>query len=119
DRGIALRRDQGAAAAQAHVNSGEGKTLMDDVLRITREMETEERSLLDERSAAADASARMAGLVTLWGTLIALIIASVAGFVIVRGITGPLRELTEAANRITVGDLGAQLPTRERQDEVG
>ena len=53
------------------------------------------------------------------GTVLALLIAGIAGIAITRNIAGPLQELTSAAQRIAVGDLGANVVVDGRDDEVG
>jgi methyl-accepting chemotaxis protein len=58
-------------------------------------------------------------MIIFFGTLIALALALLAGFLITRNIARPLQQLTVVADRITVGDISARLPLDSRNDEVG
>ncbi|MDB5865100.1 MAG: methyl-accepting chemotaxis sensory transducer, partial [Betaproteobacteria bacterium] len=83
------------------------------------QMEGEERQVLKERSDAAQTDARRAKWTILLGTLAAILLSATAAFVIARGISRPLRELTEVAERITGGDLDVKVNADTRSDEVG
>jgi len=48
----------------------------------------------------------------------AALVALVLGILLARGLTGPLRELTEAIRALAKGELGQQVPVRS-QDEIG
>jgi signal transduction histidine kinase len=48
----------------------------------------------------------------------AALVALVLGLLLARGLTGPLRELTEAIRTLTKGELGRQVAVRS-QDEIG
>ncbi|QJW99867.1 CHASE3 domain-containing protein [Frigoriglobus tundricola] len=58
DETIRLRRDEGFEPARAVVREDRGKNLMDEVRRLTREMEEEEQGLLERRADAADGRVR-------------------------------------------------------------
>lgn len=119
DAGVRVRREQGLDASVQFVRSGEGASLSNEILAILQDMETDENRLLEERTRLATASATNAENTILFGTLAALIVAALAAFIITRDIARPLGELTAAADRITVGDLGVRLPSSGRRDEVG
>jgi methyl-accepting chemotaxis protein len=118
---IDTRQDKakGFAAALQIVLTDKGKKVMDDIRKTIDEMTSEENALLKTRSDAADASARNANLTIIFGTLVAVIVLGVAGFVITRNISRPLRDLTTVAERITVGDLTVNVLASARTDEVG
>jgi methyl-accepting chemotaxis protein len=82
-------------------------------------MEGEERRVLKERSEAAQAEAHRAKWTIVLGTLAAILLSATAAFVIARGISRPLRELTDVAERITGGDLDVKVNAGTRGDEVG
>jgi methyl-accepting chemotaxis protein len=113
------RRSRDFAAAQAIVVSGRGKRTMDELRQLLQTMTQEEERLLVDRARAAEEAAHSAEQAIVWGTVLALIIAGLAGFLITRNVAGPLASLTKAAERITVGDLGASIEVGERADEVG
>jgi methyl-accepting chemotaxis protein len=116
---IDLRKTSGFEAAQKHLLTGNGKALMDEVRKVVGEMENQERELLKARSDEAQASARNATFTILFGTLAAFLVLAIAGFVITRNISIPLKEISATAERIAVGDLGATIFIKDREDEVG
>ncbi len=84
DQTMMVRRERGFEAAQEIISTGYGKRVMDDIRKITAEMEGEERGLLKIREAESEASARstMATLLTL--ALIVLALLPVAFYIIKR-----------------------------------
>ncbi len=117
--GIDGRRANGFDAGRQWILSGVGKEQMDEIRQIAAEMESEETTLLAERSTAAETTARNARLVITLGTLGAFIILGFAGMVITRNIAGPLRALSANAERIAIGDLSGTIAISNRTDEVG
>lgn len=117
--GIDARRSADFAAAQAIVQKGVGKRAMDELRDLVQVMTQEEESLLAKRAVVAGAAASAAQLTILLGTLFAIVVAAVLGALITRNVAGPLRKLTEAADRITVGDLNTNIDASDRPDEVG
>lgn len=115
---IEARRTKGAEAAQL-VKTGRGRTLMADIRQQIDQIKAEEESLLKRRAQAAQEEAQRVNAVIVGGTLSALLIAMLVGFLITRDIAQPLQRLTEVAERITVGDLTVSLPDDNRSDEVG
>jgi methyl-accepting chemotaxis protein len=116
---VDVRKARDFAAAQSLVLSDRGKKAMDAIRSLLLEMNMEEDELLRTRAAAAQSDAREAQLTIVLGTLIALVLAGLAGLAITRNIAGPLRNLTGLAERITVGDLSSGVSASERSDEVG
>lgn len=115
---IEARRTKGAEAVQL-VKTGRGRTLMADIRQQIDQIKAEEESLLKRRAQAAQEEAQRVNAVIVGGTLSALLIAMLVGFLITRDIAQPLQRLTEVAERITVGDLTVSLPDDNRSDEVG
>lgn len=116
---LELRRSQGFDAAQQSISAGRGTSVMDDLRELLDEMVQREEELLAQRAASADAAVRSAEITVIAGTLLALLIAGLVGFAITRNVAGPLRKLTVAADRITIGDLGGSIDLGERRDEIG
>jgi methyl-accepting chemotaxis protein len=116
---VDLRRTRDFAAAQSVVVSDRGKKAMDALRTIIREMNLEEETLLKTRADAAQIDARDAKLTIVFGTLLALVLAGLAGLLLTRNIAGPLKNLTGIAERITAGDLSSDVPVNDRSDEVG
>jgi methyl-accepting chemotaxis protein len=118
---IDARRDKakGFAVALQLILTDKGKKVMDDIRKAIDEMRNEENALLKTRSDDAQLSARNTTLTIIFGTLAAVIVLALAGFVITRNIARPLRDLTTVAERITVGDLNVTVSANTRTDEVG
>jgi methyl-accepting chemotaxis protein len=116
---IDLRRTKDFASAQAVVLTGAGKNSMDSIRGIVEEMNAEEENTLKIRAAAREADARDTTWTIVVGTLLAAIIAAVAGAIITRNIAVPLKSLTGVAERITIGDLSVSTNVDARGDEIG
>jgi methyl-accepting chemotaxis protein len=91
---IDLRTGEGFKAAAAQVASGRGKQIMDDIRVLMRQMESEEDSLLQHRSAEANATTADTKKTLLLGTLLALAVVVIASLVLTRAVSRPLRETT-------------------------
>lgn len=116
---IETRRSEGLQAAGEAVAAGKGKALSENVAALLDQIADEENELLTQRVRSADASTKRAQLTIAIGTVIALLLAALAGIIITRDIARPLQHLTNLAERIGMGDLNGQpLPSR-RTDEVG
>lgn len=116
---IDLRKNKGLEATLSIVLNDKGKKAMDDLRRVIEEMENEENDLLKQRSEEERARARSTELTILLGTGAAFVLLGLAGFVITRNISGPLREISGAAERIATGDLAVNISANGRADEVG
>ena len=114
-----VRRKQDFAAAQQIVASGRGKRTMDEIRELMGTMQQEEQTLLVQRARTAAEASNLANRTIVWGTILALVIAGLSGLLITRNVAGPLKSLTSAAERITIGDLGTTIEVGDREDEVG
>lgn len=114
-----LRRTQGFAQASALLAADQTSQLLDSMRTLFLDIDREEEAVLAERIAGTQADAEAARQLILLGTATALVLAALAGLLITRNVAGPLRQLTEAAERITLGDLGVAIPVNERNDEIG
>jgi len=119
DSGIEARRRGDFAAGQAIVSSGRGKKTMEELRAVIRTMNDAEEQLLKTRAVEAAAAARDATLTIFIGTGLGILLSALVGWLITRNISGPLRSLTQAADRITLGDLGGNVDLGERTDELG
>jgi methyl-accepting chemotaxis protein len=111
---IDLRRNQGFDASIKVVKNGQGKSYMDELRHVLSEMDTEERDLLTQRSAAAEASASGAKYSILAGIAFAFILVSVAGWVITRSLA---HQLTTAVSSIR--SSSAELQAAATQQAAG
>ena len=116
---IALYRSQGQKAAVQRIKTGQITTLNAQIARILGEMQAEERAVLKQRAEEADEMGQDARRTIVAGTLIALALALLAGYLITRDISRPLKQLTAVAERITAGDISVSVPAGTRSDEVG
>ena len=87
ERASNLRRDQGIAAASELVDQGEGERSMDELRVLIKDMEAEERGLLEARTAAGRANARKARLIMGISALLALGSIIMASGIVHRHIT--------------------------------
>jgi methyl-accepting chemotaxis protein len=117
---IDVRRAKDFASAQAIVMTDRGKNAMDAIRGVLQEMRTQEEDLLKVRAAARVLDARDTSWTILVGTLLAALVAVIAGAIITRDIAVPLKSLTGVAERITLGDLSASANSGGgRSDEIG
>ncbi|HSW16286.1 MAG TPA: methyl-accepting chemotaxis protein [Ramlibacter sp.] len=112
-------RTSGQAAAIQRVRDGHGSATSDEIGRLITQLQTDVRTVLKERMDDADATGESAVWTIVLGTLAALILAALAGFLITQNISKPLKALTSVAERITLGDIQLSAPASLRSDEVG
>ena len=116
---IETRRTAGFEAAQSELLTGTGKRLTDEIRQMIREMEAEQRTLLNTRDEEARAVAARAVTTIRLGMTAAILALAIAGIIIARSISQPLQEITRIADRIGHGDLNVEFSTNGRSDEVG
>ncbi|MFY9743655.1 MAG: HAMP domain-containing protein [Candidatus Sulfotelmatobacter sp.] len=74
---------------------------------------------MKQRSEEEKERAQATKLTIIFGSFPALIFVMTAGSLITRNIATPLKEVSEAAQRIAAGDLLVDLVSDGRRDEVG
>jgi CHASE3 domain sensor protein len=94
---IDMRKNGDAEGAVKRIKAGEGKRYMDDIRRILGDMESEERSLLQQRNAEAVAAASTAKSFIVLGTLICLVAVILAGTWLTRSLG---RQIGESVGHI-------------------
>jgi methyl-accepting chemotaxis protein len=113
-RTIEMRRSVGFEPTQKVIAAGEGKRAMDDIRGAMAQIESEERDLLRQRTAVADGAASTGRLTIMLGTLLSVLLTSLAGFLLVRSLTQQIgsavqhvqsssAELQAAANQQVAG----------------
>jgi methyl-accepting chemotaxis protein len=113
-RTIDLRRSAGFAATQAVIAHGEGKRTMDEIREVMAQMENNERDLLRQRAAEAEGAAAAGRAAIVLGTLLSVLLTSLAGFLLIRSLTQQIgsavrhvqsssAELQAAANQQVAG----------------
>lgn len=116
---IELRRSQGLDAALKVVLTDQGKIVMDQIRKVSGDMDKEESDLLSIRDSHAKATAETTKLTILLGTLGAFAALLAIAILLTRNIARPLGEVSAIARQIASGDLSINLPASERSDEVG
>ena len=119
DNAIALRRKIGFESARQFVMTDKGKKVMGEIRTLFDEIKTAEDTLLHQRTAQVNASTLFAKNLIVWGTLFAIILLAVVGFMISQNIAKPLAVLSAMVSRITAGDLSINISPDERSDEIG
>ncbi len=112
------RRERGFEAALEMIATAKGKSIMDQIDGVIAEMRDDEESLLDARQVAARETTTRMFAVIIVGTCLALLLVSLAGWAIVRGITVPIQALVDGAEKIGNGVLDHRIAVRGR-DEIG
>lgn len=116
---VALQRRLGKEAAAKRTAAGEGKNLMDSIREVVDKMHEREAAILAQRFSASKADAsNLIGIVK-YGVPLAVVLLSLLGVAIVRNISLPLRQLTQAADTIAAGNLSATVVGLHRSDELG
>ena len=89
--------------------------------RIDLLKKVEDRTGADLVATASDIGGQATQSLWLLGTLItaALLACSIIVFILANSISRPLKKLTLAMGRLAAGDLDAEVPGRNRRDEVG
>jgi methyl-accepting chemotaxis protein len=116
---IDLQEAKGVEAGREWVTTGAGKAGMDAIRVKVGEMEDEEHDLLKDRAEEAQSMVTSTRRIIVGCTIGAFAAACLAGFFIARSISGPLKELTRAAEQMAAGDLDVEISRRKRSDEVG
>jgi len=116
---IALRREKGFGAAAKAVLTDQGKTEMDDIRALVAQMSAAETTLLDQRTAATQASTAGTRIIVVGGISLASLLLIVFGVFLTLNLARPLRTLAKTAARIALGDLTMLVDGGRRQDEVG
>ena len=112
-------RTKGPEAGVQLVKTGKGRAFTNEIRGVIEQMNSEEQSLLQQRSEAAQSDADNAKRTIVLGTLAALALGMLAGFTLTRAIARPLQDLTAVAERITLGDLSVKVSASTASDEVG
>jgi CheY-like chemotaxis protein len=116
---VRLKQAQRSEAALEVVRTDRGEQTMNSVRRTIARMQAREQDLLRLRAAAAEAAASNTLRSITYGIPIAFLILALIGYLLSRTISKPLKEVSEATERIAGGDLSTKLPESNRQDEVG
>ncbi|WP_455176532.1 methyl-accepting chemotaxis protein [Azospirillum melinis] len=96
-----------------------GKSAMDGIRVLVRQIEDAERALLTVRDAEQKTAFSTGYLTAIAGALISLLVALTAGLVLRGSIAAPIVAMTAAMARLAGGDRAVEVPGVGRRDEVG
>jgi signal transduction histidine kinase len=121
EREIALmaKPETRAAARGLEGSTVGGKATMDLVRAKVDEIDGVERELLARREAVQNKAFAAAYTVTILGGVAALILATLMGVLLMRGIAVPINRMTSAMTALAKGDTAVDVPGVGRGDEIG
>ncbi|KJU87082.1 methyl-accepting chemotaxis sensory transducer, partial [Candidatus Magnetobacterium bavaricum] len=100
------------------MNKGTGKKYMDQLRVMIAEFRNAEAGLLDVRSKDAHDTAKMTSNVSIYGTLMAIIVGIIVVILITRSLISKLNAMVKAAESIANGDLSVSIENNS-SDEIG
>jgi PAS domain S-box-containing protein len=98
EKNIELRQSQGLVAVDAFIKTGSGQPVMEQIRKVLGDMKSEESVLLDRRSQAALASARIMAAMMVSGASILLIVLVAGSRVIDRHISARKEDIELSAS---------------------
>ena len=105
--------------ARALEGSTAGKTAMDLIRAKVDEIDGVQRDLLAKRDAVQKQAFATAYTMTILGGIASLIIATLMGVLLMRGIAVPITRMTNAMTALAKGDTTVEVPGVSRSDEIG
>jgi methyl-accepting chemotaxis protein len=115
---IDLQASEGTQVALDLVAQGRGAELSAAAGAAVSDLQARQRVLLEESTAAYDASRARGTLMLALGVGFAAVVAIVAGVLLTRAVTGPVARLTDLARAMETGDLTHHVDVSSR-DELG
>ena len=98
-KGIDTRREAGLEPAAKLVQGGEGKQLMDELNRLTAEMQSEEKALLKQRAEEVEAASSGARHTIIGGTLLCLLFVTGVGIGLTRSLANQVTAAVQHVQR--------------------
>ena len=86
---------------------------------IAVELEKREIDQARQRIVQSEQTARLSMLIFFIAGIAALFFSAVASMLLSKAIADPLKEITEIAEKLAVGELKVRIPAADRDDEVG
>jgi len=116
---IKMGKESGLAAARGHLAVGKSRVSMDQIKDTFSQISDEENDLLAKRTEKVKEDFGLVKGSLIFSVLFGALAIVIALVYVRRNIAGPLVGIAKMASKIAVGDLPAELPNNERQDEVG
>jgi signal transduction histidine kinase len=105
--------------ARALERSMAGKTAMDLIRAKVDEIQGVERDLWAKRGAVQEQAFATAYTMMIIGGAASIIIATLMGVLLARGIAGPITRMTSAMTTLAEGDTTVEVPRVNHSDEIG
>lgn len=105
--------------ARALAVSGAGDVAAQRFLDAAAAIRAADSRQLDDRLRAQEGAFSATIAVAVGGAMVAFVAATILGLLIIRSIAHPVRAMTDVMRRLADGDLGVQVPARDRGDEIG
>ncbi|NMG22461.1 response regulator [Brasilonema bromeliae] len=116
---ISLRDSQPLDAVRQQGLTDNSNNLTNEIRRLTLDLETEERNLLEQRSRRTQAATHQAMNTITYGIPLAFLLLTLIGIYLTRNISKPLQELSKVTEKLAIGDLSVSTTANNRQDEIG
>ncbi len=120
---IALRVEIGDAATMDDISDlvaeARGKKFFDEFREILSAFTAEEAELLKLREEEKRATQSESSMLILAAGTGAILVAIVIAWFTGRNIAKPIEEMTSAMKKLADGDLSAEIPAKDREDEAG
>jgi methyl-accepting chemotaxis protein len=100
-------------------SSGDDEQKLQAIRAKAAEIDRVERGLLQERADHQAATFSLAYLLSIGGSVTALLVAIGMGFLLSRAIGRPVHQITEAMRRLAAGDRSIAIAGAGRKDEIG
>ncbi|MBF0344454.1 MAG: CHASE3 domain-containing protein [Nitrospirae bacterium] len=114
-----IQKKKGFKEAADLIKSGRGKKFDDSIHGIYKSISDEETKLWVERREVLKNASDAATSVIIFGIPLSFIILSFIGYILIRDVSEPIRELSRVANMISRGELTNSISIGSRNDEVG
>ncbi|MFV3129363.1 methyl-accepting chemotaxis protein [Niveispirillum sp. KHB5.9] len=120
EREIALMANTATMQAARDMEAnGAGKSAFDRLRRIAAEIRDVESDLLVARSAEQQQALDASRLATWVGMAVAVVLSSLLGLAVVRGVSTPIVGITDVMRKLAANDKTVEVPFRQRSDELG
>jgi CheY-like chemotaxis protein/CHASE3 domain sensor protein/putative methionine-R-sulfoxide reductase with GAF domain len=119
EKRIELRQNEGFEAARQLILTDSGRSLTNDIRRITSEMESDEQNLLNKRNQKTKIATQEAIQTIGIGIPSTFFLLTLIGIYLNRSISNPLQDISKKTSKLADGDLSVSVPESSRRDEVG
>ncbi len=121
NKSMEIYRTKGPAAAVRSIKENEDISIrdMEDIEKAHEAMDVEESALWNARNTSVKEVSHALMSIVIYGIPFSLLLFAFAGFLIIRNISDPLRNITATAMKIAEGDITTAAIRIDSRDEVG